>query len=524
MNRKKYMLSITIALYFWVASFFLERLWFDIGYIKLTNKVYVVSKIMLLVILMVISFTSIYIINKLERNSIYFQFFIKIFILYFAIMFLILLLTWPGIWRWDEIWILNGSQYFQLNSYQHFLTSYFYIISLMMIPFPAGVVISQIIVISLIIACVIVLINKYFISSRKICYLLLIPFMFFAVIDSNLYPIRSTLYAYIELLFIISVISIYKKHNTDKKDLEWKEIIFFILLTIILAVWRTEGFYYAILGPIILLVFFWKNSFFTKKVVLVLLIFSLACLGKHYQDQLSSKAIGDQNIVISCLNYIEYVINNEKLANGSKNHLNKIEKVINLKVLKEKGQAVIWDSKMNLLKTGEYTRTDFKKFELAYIKMVISNPIEFIKCQKNKFLIANGIIKGEQFIEDPSMMYHPESEIYNNDSVKEAFYNKSLNWASSVKIRTSIIRFIEHKNKNGYNGIIPMIALIFNVVYFLKKKYFKIAFLLCLPIIRIPLIFSTSPGSSFMYYFSIYIIGYFTLFVFIGRKLERAQK
>lgn len=71
---------------------------------------------------------------------------------YFLLMLVLLLLTWPGIWRMDEFGILTSAVQLFPHFWQNYITSVFYIYALMLFPFPAGVILVQIICISLIIA------------------------------------------------------------------------------------------------------------------------------------------------------------------------------------------------------------------------------------------------------------------------------------------------------------------------------------------------------------------------------------
>ena len=71
------------------------------------------------------------------------RFFLKVAGGYMLFMMLLLLLTWPGIWRMDEFGILSSSVQLFPHFWQNYITSVFYILALMLLPFPAGVVIVQ---------------------------------------------------------------------------------------------------------------------------------------------------------------------------------------------------------------------------------------------------------------------------------------------------------------------------------------------------------------------------------------------
>ena len=72
---------------------------------------------------------------------------------YLAVNLVILLIVWPGIWGNDDLAVLYLARTLQPNSWQHFLTSGAFILSLMFAPMPGGVVLVQNLLISGIVGC-----------------------------------------------------------------------------------------------------------------------------------------------------------------------------------------------------------------------------------------------------------------------------------------------------------------------------------------------------------------------------------
>ena len=60
--------------------------------------------------------------------------------IYFLIMMCFLLLTWPGVWRIDEFTILRTARNLHIHYWQGYLTSVYYILCLMMLPYPVSVI------------------------------------------------------------------------------------------------------------------------------------------------------------------------------------------------------------------------------------------------------------------------------------------------------------------------------------------------------------------------------------------------
>ena len=91
-------------------------------------------------------------------------------------------------------------------------------------------------------------------KESKMVYFLYIPFLLLPVLDHNLYPLRLTLYSYIEAFLICQLIFIKKLGKNNKANL----LVLSVLL-ILLCSWRTEGMVYLILVPILFLILLKKE-------------------------------------------------------------------------------------------------------------------------------------------------------------------------------------------------------------------------------------------------------------------------
>ena len=65
----------------------------------------------------------------------------------FAGFFLLLILTWPGTWSWDDVFIVQKASQYDTSAWQHFFSGIFHILCLQTIPFVSGVIIMQILII-----------------------------------------------------------------------------------------------------------------------------------------------------------------------------------------------------------------------------------------------------------------------------------------------------------------------------------------------------------------------------------------
>lgn len=126
--------------------------------------------------------------NPVVRNA------VIAFGVYEIVNLIILRLIYPGAWKWDDIVMFNwlmGSGH--LNYWQHYLSIVFYIFCLCIFPFPAGIVLIQFSIISVIFGYFFYVLSVY-LKGGKLKYIILAPFFFVPTFDFNQWPLRLSLY------------------------------------------------------------------------------------------------------------------------------------------------------------------------------------------------------------------------------------------------------------------------------------------------------------------------------------------
>jgi len=246
--------GLIIALVHWVITFFTDHLVFEYVQWDFSNSVNAIktimtygAKLVFLALLIFIWQYVFYIIkNTMKKKD---KVFLYTSLSYFCVNLVLVLLTWPGIWRMDEFGILNSAKILIPVFWQNYLTSLFYVFSMMIIPMPTGVIIVQCLIISLVVGYIISFMVK---KCGKIGYLSFIPFVFLPVLDSNLYPMRMSLYAFLELLLIVLVYETYsnvlKKPSNEltKESAKSFDLVPWVkigLLGAVVTSWRTEEIY-----------------------------------------------------------------------------------------------------------------------------------------------------------------------------------------------------------------------------------------------------------------------------------------
>ena len=521
-NEKKYFqlnkVCLAIAIVHWLLSFFTDRFIFhyvtwDFSNLTQTIKTAMTfgAKAVFLLVLIALWQRAFFYVKKADRR------FVRNSLIYFGINLIVLFLVWPGIWRMDEFGILNSAVNLIPVFWQNYLTSIFYVFSLMLLPFPAGVIIVQCAVVSLAAGFVITWFEKRF---GKWGLLSFIPFLFFPVLDSNLYPMRMSIYAFLELVLLIVLAEKNEKTGHDmsrniqtrKKD----NLFVCIELAAIVTVWRTEAIYYLLFFPLLLWILFAKN-WSRKKLVQTIcgyLILSLVLLvPQTVGDKLTS---GNQYNLTSVVLPLVPLVEAADASSSCQEELAAIDEVINVDVAvqgakeNKSGISLFWGNPD--FQRTDYTDDEYAQFKSAYYRLILKYPTVFLQERFTCFMQSVDLLENttELFSEEGVPNYETFRTYPLTKPLNETLRNRTicfLEWRSASDY--------EHK-KAGYSFVygpfLPIVILLVSWVYCLLRKKWEQFFILSLPLIKVPLIMLTAPSRLFMYYYSLYLIGYVLLF------------
>ncbi|MGE5329289.1 MAG: hypothetical protein ACM3KR_07270 [Deltaproteobacteria bacterium] len=516
---------LILSVFHWLLSFITDKSIFRFNVIKALNCgaylavcKYVFIKLMYLLMIVLLWQIIGFCIKGVKNGNQNIKKYLHFTLIYFSIMFVLLILTWPGIWRWDEFNLLKAAQNLEMFYWFTYISSFVYIFSLMIIPFPAGIVFVQICIISLIVGYIIFKLDNYLLGS-KFTYLMYLPFLLLPIIDHNLFPLRHTLYSYVELLFIVKLLFL----RLDKRDIKAADIIFLSFLTAVLSIWRADGIYYLFLAPILFIIFF--NKIYKFKTIAVLCIITIAFTIILYIPQYignSKKSLGYKYKLISIAGPLADLVKAEYDSPEAQKDLKNIDRVISIKALKESERGLYAVNSKN----ADYSKDDYKKFLRSYINLIIKNPRVFLKNRLNYFLETHDLTENSAVIFDSSTLKLPRYSFilpYLNDS-------NMIFSPINIELRKKVIQFLECsypslernniKLSDKIYSCLPGIAalLIVLIIVAFKKKIASLALFLIV-LVRVPLVFITAPETHFMYYMPVYLCGFFFMFLLLAQWL-----
>ncbi len=443
---------------------------------------------------------------------------VKVAVGYMALMMVLLVLTWPGIWRMDEFGILSSSIQLYPHFWQNYITTVFYVLALMLLPFPAGVIVVQCACISVAVARMVSLCLSGKEEKNKKTFVLFLPFLMLPVLDSNLYPIRMSLYAFLEVLLIAELFYLAKDVSVAIKRTTgyW---CYVTILAAVVTIWRTEAIYYLVAYPV-LLSLAGKGRKYVKPIICYIILSVILFVPQKIGENLTS---GQQYELTSVVLPLVPLMQ-EADRNGDSEDvrlLTVIDQVVNVEVTLRGAKE--GKSGINLF-WGEpefqrtYTREQFSEFKSAYYKLVVKYPKVFLRERWMTFLDSSDLLENttELFVKEGIANY-------------EVFQTYPLSRPLNNKIRTGVIKILELRSAENYStklmvtdaiySAIPAILILFvtSIVLLCKRRWVELVMVLTV-LVKVPLVFLTAPSRLFMYYYSVYLFGYCVLFYLLYQK------
>ncbi|MCI8374555.1 MAG: hypothetical protein HFI29_03845 [Lachnospiraceae bacterium] len=432
--------------------------------------------------------------------------------IYALVMLCFLLLTWPGIWRMDEYTILMHARNLHVHFWQGYLTSVYYIFALMMVPTPAFIVYMQCLIAAGVVGYLVYKLWIYT-GKRRIAYLLYVPFFFLPVIDSNLYPMRMSIYAFLELLLLAKLCFwSYERRMPGKAELFGT-----LLLGGVVTCWRTESIYYLLLFPVLLGVCLWRlaSKKQVKQAVLLFLVFGILLVG--IQKVGEGKERGERYELTALIRPLVPLLV-EAAYEEEQDLVKTIDQVVNCAYIFEgaslgmNGIEIFWGYLEQGLMRDTYTPEEYREFQAAFLKLVLRHPKIFIRERMEVYLNSSKLL-GRITDQDP-----PAPPL-----------NKNLRYQTYALLELRSLKDCHTQGRAAafcYSSILPFLFLASGGLLFVWKKKWVYAGSAWMAALKVPLILLTAPEPLFMYYYSVYLCGwvlpFMAVILFVNKRKEAA--
>lgn len=499
----------SFALMQWMVSIKTDGLFFKLD---LYNSTYFYAKLAFLCVLLVAWYGIFHFYAKVKAKNIFYQRWLKYILIYFLIVMILIVIVYPGNWIWDDMFILEDAQNFSMNYWQHYITSIYYIFSIMILPFTAGIIIVQNMLISVIVGYIISNVTKR-IDCTKLVWLLFVPFLLPPMLWHHMYPLRLTLYSYLEVLLIFMLIELC---ITDE-NISIRKVLFTGILTAVVAVWRSEAIYYAVMAPLFVLLCLYNRRKVIVNYKKLFVLYSASVIafsiGLYIPQQRGISQINKAgNINYSVSGIIDQIRGLVLVSDPVQDctNLNSINKVMDIdKLVKYKnGEEAFWSGKVI---RKNFDDNQYSQMKGAYLALAVKYPIAFLKNRWDMFANTSWWPKEDHIRGGTKAVDIAKENTTAHSSFREKYLKNSIPFPQA---RIFTLRFLEGRDSKTstfiigatWNLLLPFSLLIFVMLVILIRKQWKIFLLLSLCAVKIPIVFITAPTTYFMYYLPTYLL------------------
>lgn len=456
--------------------------------------------------------------------------YLKYAAIYFFILMAVLILIWPGYFVPDEWVMIYRAKHWEIASAYHFLTMLYLILSMMLIPAAAGMEIVQAFFISLVVGYVISQIVQR-ITNKKWIWLLYIPLVYPAVLLNNFQLQKAIMGGYIEILLLAKMIFAL----WDKRKLNSKDLIEWIVLTAVTLTLRADGMYYIIAAPIVLMIAFKKQL---PKYFAIYFAIGVIFLGGTL-NFIQSKGVGNFYTIVN-LNRLIYAPIKAADINKDKKELEKIGKVIDIDAYLSSAnvdEAVRKQDPVIFQASDE----DVSAYKRGALILTLKHFPAYFLQQMERFIMVSGF---KYFSTSELGQYSGDINNYQDANVTEInsmyseyvdeLFQHTLDIPINNRVRLGAINFMEGRSFDNWqkvlitapifcNVMIPALFLLMACIYLFKKRKFECLTILLLFIIRLPMLIGLSSYVSFQYYLRIFLVGNAIPWVYVFAKLTNSK-
>ena len=404
---------------------------------------------------------------------------------YLAVNLVILLIVWPGIWGNDDLAVLYLARTLQPNSWQHFLTSGAFILSLMFVPMPGGVVLVQ-----------------------------------------NL--LITTWSTWTELFLVFMLVAIYLRGMKLNK----KELAAIVILGTLAASWRSECVYYLAAIPVLLALLCARRllrPLAVGAVTVLVLAGDFAC--SRYSSALMGEA-WQYKMIALCYQTAALVQDADPVEDAEA--LADIDRVFDVEFCRANPETHGNALRGGMIAGRGGSAEDWSACQKAIIKLALKYPKSMLRERAGVFYNTlrqrqNGQSNQKIAFASAFLLYEGEptqddQKSFLQDSAAVQPLNKELRRAFIVDMASST-DFAGGLIDLTWWMLPPFVLLGLALAVLLVQRRWMLFFAAGTFFARIPLVFLTAPDTYFMYYLTPFIAGYAVaaaavLYAVLKRKLK----
>lgn len=438
---------------------------------------------------------------------------------YLAVSLVVLLIVWPGCWGNDDLDVLQMARVLEPTAWQHFLTSAAFILSLMFLPLPGGVIIVQNLLISCVVGCFLAAAETLAQDrmkrpvARGWFAILYIPFLLPPVLLHNMQPFRSTWSTWTELFTVFLLVWWYLRG----KPVSAKSLAAFAFLGILTAAWRSESIYYVVALPVLLAFLAGKKLLRAGAWVActaAILAGTLAC--NAYSNALLGQAWIYQRVALC---YQTAALVQDADPEQDAEALALIDPVFDVQACRDYSNlhGAALRSKVTR-DSDDLTEKDWDNCKRGILRLALKYPGSLLRERMGVFL---NTVEQHRTESNQKLVFATTVLVYTDDPAtmremeKDFLFNSIGTWPLNQQLREDFIMSMSYRTEGlgVFMAVtwlmLPSFGLLFAaVLVLLVRRKWMLFFAAGALAARIPLVFLTAPDTYFMYYLTPYIAGY----------------
>lgn len=437
-------------------------------------------------------------------------------IVVWCVLLVCVVMVYPGIYQWDTMEMLSLARSLNLSNWHGFYMQLLYVLSLMLIPFPVGVLVVQTFLISLF-AIRENYICRRIIGRKGLSNFLIIFFLLPTNIYWSVYPYRTIFFGLFVSLVLLEVLY-----------MNWVEKVSFGQLVYVATIlgfgWsiRSEG--YCLLILIVILPIIYRKKIGMKKMsawfVMTLLITLIV----------KAPLVSDRSYVATAiLNPLQCMMHYDLQSDDLQRDLSNIDVVFDVDTMKNtKLDSISGNSEGTAWQVEGFwdniycDENDWNNMLKSYVNLVYYNPQLFVKVRMQTFLAAITQVKSDV----PNIQ---QTVVGMQDRFE--FGRVIGGQVISERLRTRFSEFISFTwfmdgKMSAVLGspLIPVLLIVFVLCASIIDRnilYFCVNVVL---LMMLGVVFITEPIANSMYYISFYDSVYLLLLINIVKATDKVLK
>ena len=539
-SRKRLGLEALAALLWCVLTLATDRLFFRYDW---KTPYFFVYKALFVLLAFAVVHGAVTLVRKVRQRDAFVLRWLQWMLPYLVLTLVVLVIVWPGCWGSDDLDVLHLARTLEPSSWQHFLTSAAFILCLMFIPIPGGVVLIQTLLIAGIVGCFLAAAETLARErmpkppARGWFAILYIPFLLPPVLLHDMQPFRSTWSTWTELFTVFLLVWWYLRGQAITK----KQLAVFTLLGVLTAAWRSESIYYLAALPVLLAFLVGKKLVRPAAAVVSvvgMVVGTLAC--SAYSNYLMGSSWEYQRWA---MNYQAAALVQDADLEEDAEALASINRFFDVQACRElsnvHGPAL---RDVICRNDGEVTQEDWSNCTKALVKLALKYPGSLLRERMGVFLNTVEQKKSDsnqKIVFATTVLVYTDEPDNMRENQKDFLYNSIGAYPVNQQLREDFIMSLSYRTEflGGLLAVtwlmLPSFGLLaLAILVLLVRRKWMLFFAAGALAARIPLVFLTAPDTYFMYYLTPYMAGYaiaaagllYTILRWEKKKQERMRR